>query len=63
MPRIPRSYQRLITLLLLLPVLVLVLALLYHAGMMYLEGQPRSLGESLQWAAATLTTTGYGRIP
>jgi voltage-gated potassium channel len=61
MPRIPRSYRRLITLLLLLPVLVFVLALLYHAGMYYLEGQPRSLGESLQWAAATLTTTGYGR--
>jgi len=60
-PRIPRSYRRLITLLLLLPLLVLALALVYQAGMTFLEGQPRSLGESLQWAAATLTTTGYGR--
>jgi Trk K+ transport system NAD-binding subunit len=61
MQRIPRSYRRLFTLLLFLPVLVVVLAFLYHAGMYYLEGQPRSIGESLQWAAATLTTTGYGR--
>jgi len=29
--------------------------------MNHLEGQVRTLGESLQWAAATLTTTGYGR--
>ena len=61
MRAIPRSYRRLVILLLSIPVLVVILALLYSMGMAHLEGQPRTLGESLQWAAATLTTTGYGR--
>jgi Trk K+ transport system NAD-binding subunit len=61
MPRLPRSFRRLAALLLALPILLLALALIYQAGMAHLEGQPRTLGESLQWAAATLTTTGYGR--
>lgn len=58
---IPRSYRRLLTLLLALPVALLMMALIYQAGMTHLEGRPRSLGESIEWAAETLTTTGYGR--
>jgi Trk K+ transport system NAD-binding subunit len=58
---LPRSYRRLARLLLSLPVLLLVLALLYQVGMTHLEGQPRTLGSSLEWAAETITTTGYGR--
>jgi len=44
-----------------MPVLVLVLALIYQAGMWHLERLPRTLGESIQWAVATMTTTGFGR--
>jgi Trk K+ transport system NAD-binding subunit len=61
MPRLPRSYRRLLTLVLSLPVLLLVLALLYQAGMRHLEGVPRTLLDGLEWAAESLTTTGYGR--
>ena len=56
-----RSYRRLIFLILLLPVTLFVMAFLYMMGMYYLEGIPRTLGASLEWAAETLTTTGYGR--
>lgn len=42
------------------PVLIVVLAVLYGLGMAALEGEPRTFGESLQWATETLTTTGYG---
>ena len=58
---LPRSYRRLIFLLLLLPAVLFVMALIYQTGMYYLEGTPRTLGASLEWAAETLTTTGYGR--
>ncbi len=58
---IPRPYRRLITLFLALPVVLLVMALLYQFGMAHLEGSPRTLGASIEWAAETLTTTGYGR--
>jgi Trk K+ transport system NAD-binding subunit len=61
MRAIPRAIRRLVYLILSLPVLLFVLALVYQAGMKHLERHPRSLGEALQWAAATLTTTGYGR--
>jgi Trk K+ transport system NAD-binding subunit len=60
MASIPRSYRRLGLLVLSLPILLFVLALIYQAGMTYLERQPRTLGQSLQWAAGTLTTTGFG---
>jgi len=43
-----------------LPLAVLLFGLLYMLGMSLLEGEPRSLGFSLEWAAETLTTTGYG---
>jgi len=56
----PRSRRRLLSLLAAVPVLVVVLALLYQAGMAALEGQRRGFWDSVLWAASTLTTTGYG---
>lgn len=56
-----RPYRRLAIMLMSLPALVVVLGVLYQLGMTYLEGSPRSFGESMEWAAETLTTTGYGR--
>lgn len=61
MLRISRSYRRLLYLVLAVPVTLVVLALLYQAGMGYLEGKPRDFGDSVEWAAETLTTVGYGR--
>jgi Trk K+ transport system NAD-binding subunit len=58
--KLKRSTRGLLLLIASLPALVLVLALLYMAGMDYLEGSPRSFWWSLEWAAETLTTTGYG---
>ena len=58
--RLKRSTRRLLALLALLPLAVLVLGTLYMFGMDYLEGTPRTFLEGLQWAAETLTTTGYG---
>lgn len=55
-----RSTKRLIVLLALLPLAVLVLGTIYMFAMTYLEGSPRTFLESMQWAAETLTTTGYG---
>jgi len=57
---LPRSFRRLAFLFLSLPVILLAVALLYRVGMLWLEDQPRTLGRSIQWAAETLTTTGYG---
>jgi voltage-gated potassium channel len=58
--KLKRSTRGLLLLLASLPVAVLVLALLYMAGMHYLEGNPRGFWWSIEWAAETLTTTGYG---
>jgi voltage-gated potassium channel len=58
--KLKRSTRGLLLLLASLPVAVLVLALLYMAGMDYLEGNPRGFWWSIEWAAETLTTTGYG---
>jgi len=58
---LPRSYRRLLILLLSLPVCLLVFGLFYQLGMHLLEGQDRTLWESIEFAAETLTTTGYGR--
>jgi Trk K+ transport system NAD-binding subunit len=55
-----RSSQRLLKLLAAVPVLVVMLALLYQLGMATLEGRSRGLWDSIEWAASTLTTTGYG---
>ena len=58
--QLKRSTRRLLALLALLPAAVLLMGTLYMLGMANLEGAPRSFLESLQWAAETLTTTGYG---
>lgn len=55
-----RSQRRLLLLILALPFLVLFSALLYMTGMALLEGEHRTFWQSVEWAAETLTTTGYG---
>jgi len=55
-----RSTKGLLTLLALLPAMVLVFALLYKLGETHLENRPRTFLASVEWAAETLTTTGYG---
>jgi len=56
-----KSTCRLLILLAALPIAILLLGMFYMWGMNHLEGVPHSLAESLEWAAETLTTTGYGR--
>lgn len=58
--KLKRSTRGLLLLLATLPAVLCLLALLYMAGMDYLEGSPRGFWRSLEWAAETLTTTGYG---
>jgi len=60
LPRLKRSTKRLLALLALLPTAVLVLGTIYMLAMGSLEGSPRTFLQSIQWAAETLTTTGYG---
>lgn len=55
-----RSTYRLLLLLASLPLVMLCFALFYKYGMTYLEGKPHTLWQSFEWAAETLTTTGYG---
>ena len=55
-----RSQRRLWFLFAAVPVLLLVTSTLYRLGMARLEGKPRGFWDSLEWAAETLTTTGYG---
>lgn len=55
-----RSQKRLLILLLSLIAVLLAAALLYMLGMNHLEGKPRSFAQSIEWAAETLSTTGYG---
>ncbi len=54
------SLRRILLLVAALPVALLVLAVLYMLGMEHLEADPRTLSQSLLWAAETLTSTGYG---
>ncbi len=56
-----RSTRRLAILIAATPVTLLFISWLYMLGMEYLEGEPRSFLQSLEWAAETVTTTGYGR--
>ncbi len=58
--KLKRSTRGLLLWLVSLPTAVLLFALLYMAGMNHLEHDPRSFWFSLEWAAETLTTTGYG---
>jgi len=55
-----RSTRRLILFLAALPAAVLLIGTLYMLAMAHLEGTPRDFWTSLEWAAETLTTTGYG---
>lgn len=55
-----RSTRRLIALLLILPIAIMLLGTLYMLGSTYLEGQPRTIIRSIEWASETLTNTGYG---
>lgn len=54
--------RRLLLLLAALPVILFTAAFLYMTGMAWLEGEERGFLESLQWAAETFTTTGYGVV-
>lgn len=55
-----RSQKRLLMLLGALTLLLVVTAVLYMAGMTYLEGKPRNFWDALEWAGESLSTTGYG---
>lgn len=55
-----RSQKRLLLLVAGLVVLLVVSALLYKVGMEVLEGQDRSFWRALEFAAETISTTGYG---
>jgi len=55
-----RSSRRLLALLVALPLMVIALAVVYSLGMTHLEGDPRTLGDAIEWTAETLTSTGYG---
>ena len=55
-----RSQRRLLTLIAGIPLLVVVMALLYMLGMSELEGEPRGFWKAVEFAAETLSTTGYG---
>jgi Trk K+ transport system NAD-binding subunit len=41
--------------------LLVIASLTYMVGMAILEGQSRNFWQSLEWAAETISTTGYGR--
>ena len=58
--KLKRSTRGLLLLLSSLPATLMLVALLYMSGMGYLEHSPRDFWSSLEWAAETLTTTGYG---
>jgi Trk K+ transport system NAD-binding subunit len=55
-----RSTRRLLGLAAGLVLFLVVCALLYQVGMARLEGKHRSYWDSFEWAAETLSTTGYG---
>jgi Trk K+ transport system NAD-binding subunit len=55
-----RSQKRLLLLLGALPLLLVAAALLYMVGMSAFENESRDFWDSLEFAAETLSTTGYG---
>ncbi len=55
-----RSTRRLLAVLAGLVIFTVGSALLYQLGMLRLEGEHRSFWQSIEWAAETLSTTGYG---
>jgi len=56
-----RSRKRLLAVATGLVLFLLGAAVLYQIGMASLEGKPRTFWDALEWAAETLSTTGYGR--
>jgi len=56
-----RSRRRLMALLLAIPLFLIGMAEVYRLGMARLEGKERGFWEALEWAAESLSTTGYGR--
>lgn len=55
-----RASQRLLILVALVPIVVVAGGLIYMVGMSWLEGEPRTFWDSIEFAAETLSTTGYG---
>jgi len=55
-----RSTRRLLGLAIGLCLFLIGSAVLYQIGMARLEGKPRTFWESFEWAAETVSTTGYG---
>ena len=55
-----RSQRRLIWLMVGIPLLVVFSGLFYMLGMSLLEGKTRGFWDSVEWAAESLSTTGYG---
>ncbi len=55
-----RSQSRLLILIAIVPLVVLVSAILYQAGMSTFEGEERDFWSALEFASETVTTTGYG---
>jgi Trk K+ transport system NAD-binding subunit len=55
-----RSYKRLLVFVGGIILLLIVIAVIYMAGMSYLENEPRSFWDALEWAGESLSTTGYG---
>ena len=54
------SYNRFVVLIGALLLVLLTMTLLYMLGMYYIEGESRGFWRALQWAAGTVSTTGYG---
>jgi Trk K+ transport system NAD-binding subunit len=57
---VQRSSRRLFALIAGLVAFLVFTSILYQIGMARLEGKPRSFWQSFEWAAETLSTTGYG---
>ena len=57
----PRTRRRLLLLLIGVVVYLILVSLAYQFGMSEFEGKPRTFLQSVEWAADTFTTTGYGR--
>jgi Trk K+ transport system NAD-binding subunit len=53
--------RRLLVLLASVVVFLILVSLAYQFGMARFEGKPRTFLQSVEWAADTFTTTGYGR--
>ena len=55
-----RSTRRLLALALVFPAVLVLVSLLYMAGMRWIEGEPRDFWAALTWASGAMSTTGFG---